>query len=113
MTFRPPTGQVAVPAPGLDHLCGKLTAAPVERTHYTAADAGTQLNHFAWVRSAGPQNRRIRQPALTRRPVPVVNVHRDGTALRSGRRGSGSGALPVARGRPRGPARPGWPSGCG
>lgn len=33
-----------------DHLVAKLTAAPVERRHYTATEAGGRLDHFAWVR---------------------------------------------------------------
>jgi len=37
-----------------DLLCDKLSAAPVERTHYTAAEAGGRLDHFLWVRAAGP-----------------------------------------------------------
>jgi predicted alpha/beta hydrolase len=37
-----------------DHLVAKLTAAPVERRHYTAAQAGGRLDHFAWVRRSGP-----------------------------------------------------------
>lgn len=42
------------PAPTLDHLCAKLSAAPVERVHVTTAEAGSPLDHFAWVRANGP-----------------------------------------------------------
>lgn len=38
----------------LDHLCGKLTAAPVTRHRYTVAEAGAPLDHFTWVRAAAP-----------------------------------------------------------
>jgi predicted alpha/beta hydrolase len=34
-----------------DHLVGKLTAAPVERVHYTRAEAGGALDHFRWTRA--------------------------------------------------------------
>jgi predicted alpha/beta hydrolase len=47
-------GDRFTPAPTLDHLCAKLTAAPVERVHVTTADAGVPLDHFAWVRAAEP-----------------------------------------------------------
>jgi predicted alpha/beta hydrolase len=47
------------PAPTVDHLVGKLTAAPVERRHYTVAEAGAPLDHFTWVRAAKPLAARI------------------------------------------------------
>ena len=47
------------PAPTLDHLCAKLTAAPVERVHVSTAEAGTPLDHFAWVRAAEPVASRV------------------------------------------------------
>ncbi|HEX5542320.1 MAG TPA: alpha/beta fold hydrolase [Micromonospora sp.] len=40
------------PQETLDQLCSKLTAAPVQREHYTVAQAGAPLGHFAWVRSS-------------------------------------------------------------
>ena len=43
----------------LDHLCGKLTAAPVTRHRYTAAEAGARLDHFTWVRASAPLAARI------------------------------------------------------
>jgi predicted alpha/beta hydrolase len=42
------------PAPVLDHLCGMLTAAPVDRRHLTPAQAGAGIDHFTWVRAHGP-----------------------------------------------------------
>jgi predicted alpha/beta hydrolase len=61
------------PGSGLDHLCGKLPAAPVERVHYTTAEAGAPLDHLTWVRrwSAGPQSREVRKSALNR----FFNLH--------------------------------------
>lgn len=47
------------PAPTMDHLCGKLTGAPIERMHYTTAEAGQPLDHFTWVRASGPLVARI------------------------------------------------------
>ena len=47
------------PAPTLDHLAAKFLAAPVERVHYTSAEAGAPLDHFIWVRAAGPLAARI------------------------------------------------------
>ncbi|MGC1215267.1 MAG: alpha/beta fold hydrolase [Micromonospora sp.] len=43
----------------LDHLCGKLAAAPVTRQRYTAADAGAPLDHFSWVRACTPLAARV------------------------------------------------------
>jgi predicted alpha/beta hydrolase len=37
------------PAPTVDHLVGKLAAAPVQREHYDGA-----ADHFSWARSDGP-----------------------------------------------------------
>jgi predicted alpha/beta hydrolase len=42
------------PASTVDHLIGKLAAAPVQREHY---DGGA--DHFTWVRSAGPVAERV------------------------------------------------------
>jgi predicted alpha/beta hydrolase len=42
------------PEPTVDHLVGKLTAAPVQREHYD----GT-ADHFRWARSAGPVAGRV------------------------------------------------------
>jgi predicted alpha/beta hydrolase len=58
--FRTPVLAVSVdrdqytPAPTLDHLVGKLGAAPVERVHYTTAEAGAPLDHFVWTRASKP-----------------------------------------------------------
>ncbi|WBB70929.1 alpha/beta fold hydrolase [Micromonospora sp. WMMD812] len=43
----------------MDHLCAKLVSAPVVRERYTAADAGAPLDHFTWVRAAGPLAGRV------------------------------------------------------
>ncbi|SCG72561.1 alpha/beta hydrolase family protein [Micromonospora coxensis] len=43
----------------LDHLCAKLTAAPVTRDRYTVAEAGAPLDHFTWVRAGAPLARRV------------------------------------------------------
>jgi predicted alpha/beta hydrolase len=59
-TMRTPVLAISVdhdqftPASTTDHLCAKMRAAPVERVHLTAADAGGPLDHFAWVRAATP-----------------------------------------------------------
>jgi predicted alpha/beta hydrolase len=47
------------PPSTVDRLCAKMPAAPVEREHYAAAQAGGQLDHFRWVRAAGPLAGRI------------------------------------------------------
>lgn len=47
------------PPATMDRLCAKLGAAPVLREHYTAAQAGGTLDHFRWVRAAGPLATRI------------------------------------------------------
>jgi len=52
-------GDRYAPVPSLDHLCGMLAMAPVERVHYTTAEAGTPLDHFTWVRAGGPLARRV------------------------------------------------------
>ncbi|MEU5784419.1 alpha/beta hydrolase family protein [Micromonospora lupini] len=43
----------------MDHLCAKLTAAPVTRERYTVAEAGAPLDHFTWVRAGAPLAGRI------------------------------------------------------
>jgi len=48
-----------VPGETLDHLCGKLTAAPVRRERYRAAQAGARLDHFSWVRASEALAERI------------------------------------------------------
>jgi predicted alpha/beta hydrolase len=40
------------PAATMDHLVAMLDAAPVEREHHTAAQAGAPLDHFSWVRAS-------------------------------------------------------------
>ncbi|WP_328338362.1 alpha/beta hydrolase family protein [Micromonospora sp. NBC_00421] len=47
------------PHPTVDHLCAKLTAAPVTRHRYTATEAGAPLDHFRWVRAGLPLTRRV------------------------------------------------------
>jgi len=47
------------PAPTVDHLVGKVTAASVVREHYTSAQAGRPLTHFSWVRASAPLADRI------------------------------------------------------
>jgi predicted alpha/beta hydrolase len=58
------------PAPTVDHLVGKLAEAPVRREHYAvpgrpsdvpvlAAPPDARLDHFAWVRAAGPLADRV------------------------------------------------------
>ncbi|WP_432905420.1 alpha/beta hydrolase family protein [Micromonospora matsumotoense] len=47
------------PHPVVDHLCAKLTAAPVTRHRYTVAEAGAPLDHFRWVRAGLPLTRRV------------------------------------------------------
>jgi len=61
------------PFPTVDHLCAKLTAAPVERVHFSADEAGAPLDHFLWVRASAPLATRIadfvsRLPDAERRP---------------------------------------------
>jgi predicted alpha/beta hydrolase len=64
-TIRTPVLAISVdhdqftPAPTTDHLVAKLRAAPVERVHLTAAEAGAPLDHFAWVRASAPIARRV------------------------------------------------------
>ncbi len=43
----------------LDHLCGKLAAAPVRRLHVTAAEAGAAIDHLNWVRASNPVVARV------------------------------------------------------
>ncbi|MGW0433777.1 alpha/beta hydrolase family protein [Micromonospora sp. NPDC003197] len=43
----------------LDHLCGKLTDAPIRRERYTTAEAGGPLDHFTWVRASAPLAARV------------------------------------------------------
>ncbi|GLI03090.1 alpha/beta hydrolase family protein [Phytohabitans aurantiacus] len=47
------------PPETVDHLCAKLATAPVRRAHYTTAEAGGRLDHFAWVRASAPLASRI------------------------------------------------------
>jgi predicted alpha/beta hydrolase len=64
-TVRTPVLAVSVehdryaPPSTLDRICDKLRAAPIEREFYTAAQAGGELDHFRWVRAAGPLAGRI------------------------------------------------------
>ncbi|WFF03948.1 alpha/beta fold hydrolase [Micromonospora sp. WMMD964] len=43
----------------MDHLCAKLTGAPVTRERYTQEQAGAPLDHFTWVRASTRLARRI------------------------------------------------------
>jgi predicted alpha/beta hydrolase len=52
-------GDTLVPSSVVDYLAGKLTAAPVEREHFTAADLGAPANHFTWTRASRPIVERI------------------------------------------------------
>lgn len=52
-------GDTFTPASTVDHLVGKMTAAPVTRAHYTSADAGAPLNHFTWAKNGAPLAARI------------------------------------------------------
>ncbi|MEH0973703.1 alpha/beta fold hydrolase [Micromonospora sp. CPCC 205546] len=64
-TLRTPVLAISVdddqytPHETVDHLCAKLAAAPVVREHYTAAQAGTRMDHFTWVRASGPLAARV------------------------------------------------------
>lgn len=42
------------PRETMDQLCAKLTATPIHRDHYRETQAGARLDHFTWVRAAGP-----------------------------------------------------------
>jgi predicted alpha/beta hydrolase len=52
-------GDRYAPPSTVDHLCGKLGGAPVERAHYTRDEAGGPLDHFRWTRAGGPLAARI------------------------------------------------------
>ncbi|MEE6260533.1 alpha/beta hydrolase family protein [Plantactinospora sonchi] len=52
-------GDPLTPHESLDELCAKLTAAPVRRERYVAAEADGPLNHFTWVRASAPIAARI------------------------------------------------------
>lgn len=64
-TVRTPVLAVSVdndrytPASSVDHLCGKLPAAAIERAHYTVAEAAGPLDHFRWVRAGAPLAARV------------------------------------------------------
>ncbi|MEU9129727.1 alpha/beta fold hydrolase [Kitasatospora sp. NPDC048540] len=48
-------GDRLAPPGAVDHLCGKVPNAPVDRRGYTARDAaGGPLDHFRWARHAAP-----------------------------------------------------------
>lgn len=49
-----------------ERLLAKLTAAPVERAHYTAAEAGAPLDHFLWVRASAKLAARVAAFAAAR-----------------------------------------------
>jgi predicted alpha/beta hydrolase len=48
-----------LPRAAVDAFTARLTAAPVEREHYTAAALGATIDHFRWVRASGPIAARI------------------------------------------------------
>jgi predicted alpha/beta hydrolase len=52
-------GDDLTPPGTCDHLAAKLTKAPVTREHYSAVQAGTELDHFRWVRAGEPLAARI------------------------------------------------------
>jgi predicted alpha/beta hydrolase len=47
-------GDPLTPGETLDRLCALLPATLVRREHYTAAQAGGDMNHFTWVRASAP-----------------------------------------------------------
>lgn len=47
------------PAPTVDFLAAKLSAASVTRTHYSAAEAGSPIDHFTWARHGAPLATRV------------------------------------------------------
>ncbi|MFI7078651.1 alpha/beta fold hydrolase [Micromonospora sp. NPDC049903] len=59
-------GDQYTPHPTVDRLCAKLTAAPVTRERYRVPDA--RLDHFTWVRAAGPLATRVADFAATLPP---------------------------------------------
>ena len=42
------------PPATLDQLCAKLSAAPVQRQHLTATEAGARIDHFVWTKASSP-----------------------------------------------------------
>jgi predicted alpha/beta hydrolase len=48
------------PASTVDHLVGKLRAAPVVRALVTPAEAAAPLDHFQWVRASAPITARVK-----------------------------------------------------
>lgn len=52
------------PAPTVDHLTAKLAAASVTRQHYSAAEAGSPIDHFTWARHGAPLAARVATWAL-------------------------------------------------
>jgi predicted alpha/beta hydrolase len=52
-------GDQYTPATTVDHLCAKLSGAPLERAHYTVEESGAPLDHFRWTRAAAPLARRV------------------------------------------------------
>lgn len=53
------------PAPTVDHLTAKLSAARVVRQHYSAAEAGAPIDHFTWARHGTPLAARVADWAAT------------------------------------------------
>ncbi|WP_327009078.1 alpha/beta fold hydrolase [Dactylosporangium sp. NBC_01737] len=53
------------PAPTVDHLTAKLSGATVVRQHYSAADAGSPIDHFTWARHGTPLAARVATWATT------------------------------------------------
>ncbi len=54
-------GDRYTPGQTLDHLCAKLSAAPVIRHHYTRTESGAVMDHFRWTRAGSALADRIGQ----------------------------------------------------
>ncbi|MET7403091.1 alpha/beta fold hydrolase [Dactylosporangium sp. NPDC005572] len=52
-------GDQYTPAPTVDRLTSKLTSAEVRREHYSAAEAGTRIDHFTWAKNGDPLAARV------------------------------------------------------
>ena len=96
-------GDRLTPAATLDHLCARLTAAPVTRHDYTTAEAGAPMNHFTWVRAAGPLAARVAAFAAHLPARPSATVPPAGQPA-AGHRGDGPPERPGVRSPARGRA---------
>ncbi|GGM66427.1 alpha/beta fold hydrolase [Dactylosporangium sucinum] len=52
-------GDQYTPAATVDRLTSKLTSSEVRREHYTAAEAGTRIDHFTWAKNGAPLAARV------------------------------------------------------